>query len=97
MGPISFLHGQETCLDFSLGVLSGYMFVVVIGVNFIGPVLMQNLKAEGMFMTFGILTAVFLAYIIFFVKDTTYKTEIYQNKIEPHIFNQNIDMEQDII
>lgn len=72
-----FLHGQETCLDFTLGALNSSMFFMVIVVNFICPVLLKNLEAEGMFKIFGIICAFFLCYTVIFVKDSTYKTEFH--------------------
>ena len=73
MGPLAFLHAQETCLEYSLGVTNLMIFLSVVFFGFIGSLLMEKGGALYVFSTFFILSLMFVIYVAYFVKDTTYK------------------------
>ena len=72
-GPIPFTHAQETCLAFTLGLTNLTIFVSVMIFSFIGPVLMDKIGTIGVFIFFGITSAISLLYAMCVTRNTSYK------------------------
>jgi len=73
MGPIPFTHAQETCLSFTLGLTNLTIFVSVMVFSFIGPIMMEKTGTVGVFVFFGITSAMALLFSICVTRNTSYK------------------------
>ena len=73
MGPLPFIHPQETCLEFTVGISYFMIFISTVVNGFLGSVIMESYGAIYVFGTFFIISVFFTIYIACFVKDTTYK------------------------
>ena len=73
MGPIFFIHAQETCVDSALSLASmGLFFWIVVGSG-LTPVLVENFGIEGCFTLFGSITVVGCAFIHLVIKETGFE------------------------
>lgn len=73
LGPVCFIHIQETSLPSTQGNSVMTLFVWVIITSFLGSALMDSFGPITCFCVFGILNLVNFIYTVIFVKETLYR------------------------
>lgn len=72
MGPITFLHVQETCADSVVGFIFFLNFMFNISTGFLGSFVMERFGGSAIFIFYGLFTLFGVIYTSIFTKDTTF-------------------------
>ena len=75
MGPIPYMHAQETCLDEQNGFINMTLWVAAIASCYAGVGVMQQVDTVTMFIMFACIIFFGTIYIVLVTKDTTFKLE----------------------
>lgn len=72
LGPIYFLHSQETCVDVAIGFSNQNLYLAMLSSMTISSYIIDNYGNTLCFLFFAIVSLSGLIYSYFFVKDTTF-------------------------
>lgn len=73
IGPISFIHAQETNIDVIVAFSQNVLYLSMLVVNFITPLLVQNLGVRGTFSFYCACNILSVVHQLIFLKETSYK------------------------
>lgn len=70
LGPIAFMHAQETCVDVAIGAANQCLFAFVVVTSFLASYIIDKIGSIGMFAFFLTFNIFAVGYIKLLVKDT---------------------------
>jgi len=74
IGPITFVHAQETCIEISVAFSQNILYLSMLLINFITPLLVQNLGVRGTFGFYFVANILSVLHQSILIKETSYRT-----------------------